>query len=102
MTMDISDFYLNLLLPQPEYIQIKISDIPEEIINEYHLREKATKTGHVYIEARKGMYGLPQAGLIANKLLKKTTQQTWVQAKQNSTGTMEAQHPTNSVHIGSG
>ena len=49
MTMDISNFYLNLPLPQPEYIQIKISNIPEEIINEYHLRENATETGHVYI-----------------------------------------------------
>ena len=32
MTMDISNFYLNLPLPRPEYIRIKISDIPEEII----------------------------------------------------------------------
>ena len=36
MTMDISNFYLNSPLPRPEYIQIKISDIPEEIINKYH------------------------------------------------------------------
>ena len=71
MTIDISNFYLNLPLPQPEYIQINISNIPEEIINKYNLQEKATETGHGYIEANKGMYGLPQAGLIANKLLKK-------------------------------
>ena len=38
MTMDISNFYLNLLLPQPEYIRLKISDILEEIIKEYHLQ----------------------------------------------------------------
>ena len=71
MTMDISNFYLNSPLPLPEYIQIKISDIPEEIIKEYHLQEKAPKAGHVYIEANKGMYGLPQAGLIANQPLEK-------------------------------
>ena len=59
MTMDISNFYLNSPLPPPEYIRLKISDIPEEIIEEYHLREKATETGHIYIEANKGMYGLP-------------------------------------------
>ncbi len=69
MTMDISNFYLNLPLPRPEYIRIKISNILEEIINKYQLREKASETGHVYIKANKGMYGLPQAGLIANKLL---------------------------------
>ena len=71
MTMDISNFYLNSPLPRPEYIWIKISDIPEEIIKEYHIREKATEAGHVYIKANKGMYGLPQAGLIANHQLKK-------------------------------
>ncbi len=71
MTMDTSNFYLNLPLARPEYIWIKISDIPEEIINEYNLCNKVTESGHVYIEANKGMYGLPQVGLIANELLKK-------------------------------
>ena len=71
MTMDISNFYLNSPLPRPEYIWIKIHDIPEEIIKEYHLHKKVTEAGHVYIEANKGMYGLPQAGLIANQQLKK-------------------------------
>jgi hypothetical protein len=33
------------------------------------LREKATSNGSIYIMATKGMYGLPYAGLIANKLL---------------------------------
>jgi hypothetical protein len=70
MTMDISNFYLNLPLAHPEYIRIKISNIPEEIINEYNLRNKVTKSGHVRIEANKGMYRLLQAGLIANELLK--------------------------------
>ncbi len=71
MTVDISNFYLNLPLARPEYIRIKISNIPEEIINEYNLRDKVTESGHVYIEANKGMYGLLQAGLIANELLEK-------------------------------
>ncbi len=71
MTMDISNFYLNSPLARPEYIRIKISNIPEEIINEYNLCDKVTESGHVHIEANKGMYRLPQAGLIANELLKK-------------------------------
>jgi hypothetical protein len=71
MMMDISNFYLNLPLACPEYIQIKISNIPEEIINEYNLRHEVNESGHVHIEANKGMYGLLQAGLIANELLKK-------------------------------
>ncbi len=71
MTMDISNFYLMTPLHHAEFIRIKISDIPNEIIREYKLREKATKNGSIYIRAMHGMYGLPQAGLLATKLLKK-------------------------------
>ena len=47
---------------------MKIDNIPEEIINEYKLQEIANKQGMVCIEVTKGMYGLPQARLLANKL----------------------------------
>ena len=46
-------------LSQPEYIRIKLSDIPDEIIQEYNLMDIATKDWSIYIEANKGMYGLP-------------------------------------------
>jgi hypothetical protein len=62
MTIDIYNFYLNYPLPRPEFVKIKIIDIPEEIIKEYKLRNKVTPKGYVYIMATKGMYGLPQAG----------------------------------------
>jgi hypothetical protein len=42
MTMDISNFYLMTPLHRPEFIQMKLSDIPDEVIKEYKLREKAT------------------------------------------------------------
>jgi hypothetical protein len=71
MTMDISTFYLMTPLYRAKFIQIKISDIPDEVIREYKLREKATKNGSIYIRAKRGMYSLPQAGLLANELLKK-------------------------------
>ena len=71
MTMDISNFYLMTPLSRPEYIRVKLSDIPDEIINEYKLKDKATKDGSVYIVANRGMYGLPQSGLLANQLLEK-------------------------------
>jgi hypothetical protein len=72
MTMDISNFYLMTPLHRAKFIRIKISDIPNEVIREYKLREKATKNGSIYIRAKCGMYGLLQAGLLANKLLKKS------------------------------
>jgi hypothetical protein len=71
MTMDISNFYLMTPLHRAEFIQIKLSDIPNEVIREYKLREKATKNGSIYIRAKRGMHGLPQAGLLANKLLER-------------------------------
>jgi hypothetical protein len=71
MTMDISNFYLMTPLHHAKFIRIKISDIPNEVIREYKLREKATKNGSIYIRAKRGMYSLSQAGLLANKLLEK-------------------------------
>ncbi len=50
---------------------MKLSNIPDEVIEEYKLREKATTNGSIYIKAKRSMYGLPQSGLLANKLLEK-------------------------------
>ena len=69
MTMEISIFYLMTPLKRPEYIRISIKDIPDEIINEYKLRDMADSNGSVHIQANRGMYGLTKAGLLANELL---------------------------------
>jgi hypothetical protein len=71
MTMDMPNFYLMTPLHRAKFIQIKLSDIPNEVIREYKLREKATKNGSIYIRAKRGMYGLLQAGLLANELFEK-------------------------------
>ena len=71
MTMDISNFYLMTPLQRPEYLRLKLSDIPKEIIGEYHLHDIAEPDGTIYVLVRLGMYGLPQAGLLANELLEK-------------------------------
>ena len=68
--LDVKDFYLNTPMKRYEYMRIKITDIPEEVIEHYKLREIVTEDGYVYCEIRKGMYGLPQAGIIAQELLK--------------------------------
>ena len=69
MTLDIKNFYLNTPMERYEYVRIKIEDIPDEIIQQYNLREKTDPDGYVFIEVRKGMYGLPQAGILAQRLL---------------------------------
>ena len=71
MTMDISNFYLMTPLKRPEYIRVRLADMPDEIIREYDLRNKVNAKGFIFIEVTKGMYGLPQAGLLANELLEK-------------------------------
>jgi hypothetical protein len=50
---------------------MKLSDIPDKIINEYKLQDKTTPSGSIYIVINCGMYDLPQSGLITNKLLEK-------------------------------
>ena len=37
--LDVKDFYLNTSMTRYEYMRIKLTDIPEEIIVEYKLRE---------------------------------------------------------------
>jgi hypothetical protein len=67
MMMEIKNFYLGTPLPRFEYMKMLLSRFPEEIIQRYNLNTLAVG-GWVYIEIRKGMYGLKQAGLLANQL----------------------------------
>jgi hypothetical protein len=67
-TIDLKNFYLNTPLDRPEYVRIKLADIPQEFINEYKL-DKLARNSWIYFEMRRGMYSLPQAGILANKLL---------------------------------
>ncbi|KAL7481387.1 hypothetical protein ACHAW6_007070 [Cyclotella cf. meneghiniana] len=71
MMMDISNFYLMTPLKRPEYLRVKLHDIPEEIIHEYNLASLAHPDGSGYILVQLGMYGLPQEGRLANELLEK-------------------------------
>jgi hypothetical protein len=48
---------------------LKLNNIPEQIIIEYKLHKIATEDGYVYWEIQKGMYGLPQVGIIVQDLL---------------------------------
>ena len=69
MCADVKNFYLCTPLERYEYMRMPINLIPQEFIDLYDLGLKV-KNGYVYIEIQRGMYGLPQAGILANKLLK--------------------------------
>ena len=51
-------------------MKVKEEIIPEEIREQYNLKD-VVADGWVYIEIHKGMYGLPQAGLLLNIKLRK-------------------------------
>jgi hypothetical protein len=70
IVIDINNFYLNTLLGRFEYMVINVASLPQETIEKYNLNELA-QDGKVYIEIQKGMYGLPQAGILANQLLQR-------------------------------
>ena len=69
MILDISIFYLMTPLKRKEYVKMKLSDFPETLIAHDNLCEKATPYGFVYVAIKRGMYGLPQSGILAQTLL---------------------------------
>ena len=48
---------------------MELDIFPSDIVKQYNLKELVCKYGYVYMEVIKGMYGLPQTGLLAQKLL---------------------------------
>jgi hypothetical protein len=68
MMMDIKNYYLGTPLPRFEYMKMPLSRFPEKMVQQYNLNA-LTVDGWVYIEIRKGMYGLKQAVLLVNHLL---------------------------------
>ncbi len=69
-TIDLKGFYLNTPMDQPEYMRIKISNLPPNFVKAYNFNDLATDEGTIYVKIQKGMYNLPQAGILAQNLLK--------------------------------
>eukprot|EP00804_Cyclotella_cryptica_P005738 CCRYP_000080-RC/>CCRYP_000080-RC protein AED:0.27 eAED:0.24 QI:0/0/0/1/0.33/0/4/0/743 len=67
---DLKIFYLNTPMDRPEYTRLKFDLIPPEIIDKYKL-DDYNEDGWIYVRIDLGMYGLLQAGILANKLLAK-------------------------------
>jgi hypothetical protein len=66
--IDLKNFYLDTPMPDPEYVCVEISDIPDEFILEYNLLGW-DRNGWMYFKICQGCYSLPQAGIFANNLL---------------------------------
>ena len=68
ITYDIRNYYLETPLDCPEYVKIKLTDIPHEFIDEHNLHDYVHE-GWVYFEIRNGVYGILQSGSLANDQL---------------------------------
>ena len=71
MGIDIKNFYLNTPMERSEYLRLKLDNFPDDVIKHYNLRELVDSRGYVIARVDKGMYGLPHAGIIAQRLLEK-------------------------------
>ena len=68
---NIKHFYLNNILPDPEFMRIPLKIIPQEIVDAYNLATLLDNQGWIYMRTEKGTYGPKQAGIIANQELVK-------------------------------
>ena len=70
MCLDIKNFYLTAPLDRYEYMKMPLSLFPSWTKEQYNL-DTLAKNRFVYLEMRRAVWGLPQAGILANKLLQK-------------------------------
>jgi hypothetical protein len=68
MCLDLKNFYLTAALDYYKYMKILLSLFLEWIKKQYNL-DTHTRDGFVFLEIRQAVWGLPQAGILANKLL---------------------------------
>ena len=66
MCLDIGNFYLTAALEYYEYMKIPLTLFPIWIIEQYNLIGHALY-GFVHLEMRQAVWGLSQAGILANK-----------------------------------
>jgi hypothetical protein len=85
-TIDLKDFYLNTPMERPECMQLKLSNLPHNFVDMYGLTKIVQDNDNVYIKIQKGMYGLPQAGILAQQLLEQPLNEHGYQQSQITPG----------------
>jgi hypothetical protein len=68
MTADIKDFYLGTPLDRLEYMRIHVKHIPKDVQLRYNIAH-LIHNDYIIMEVSKGIYGLPQAGKLAQDRL---------------------------------
>ena len=99
MSIDIKNFYLATPMERYEYLKLKLCNIPEEIIKEYNLLHIATRDKSVYVEVRKGMYGVTTAGRYhCERAPREAPEQQGVLPEQIGARIVDTPYETNLVH----
>jgi hypothetical protein len=70
MCLDIKNFHLTARLEYFEYMQMPLELFPIWIQEQYNLKVLTYK-GFVHLEMQWAVWGLPQAGILANKCLRR-------------------------------
>ena len=68
MTIDIKDYYLGTPMDRSEWMRVPVKFLPIATITKHKLHQ-FINNGQMLCEIAKGMYGLPQAGILAQKQL---------------------------------
>ena len=69
MCINIKTFHLCVPMDRYEYMRMKLTDFPEHVQQTYNLQAH-DKNGYIYLGTRMSIYGLPQAGKLANESLR--------------------------------
>ena len=64
----VKNVYLDTPLEEPEYVRIKLTEIPKELLGEYTIL-KFQRNGWIYFEIIRGCYGIKHSGKLSNDLL---------------------------------
>jgi hypothetical protein len=64
-TIDLKDFYLNTLMVHPKFMHMKLTELPKNFAQINKLHDLVNTNGFISIKIQKGMYGLPQTGILA-------------------------------------
>jgi len=68
VTLDLEDFYLFTVLDRPEYMRMPVAYIPQDLRIELGMATLPDDASVLW-EINKGLYGMPQAGLLAKTAL---------------------------------
>ena len=73
----------------------------EETIRKHNLEQYIEEDGWLHFEIGKGMYGIPEAGRLANDLLRARMKKTWIHRSDTYTRILETHMEAHQLDVDS-